>query len=50
LIHAPWEGGELELAEYGVRLGETYPGLLVDHAVSRQETIAAYEAARTRNT
>jgi deoxyribodipyrimidine photo-lyase len=50
LIHAPWEGGGLELAEYGVTLGETYPGPLVDHAVSRQETIAAYEAARTRNT
>lgn len=50
LIHAPWEGDGLELAEYGVTLGETYPGPLVDHAVSRQETIAAYEAARTRNT
>ncbi|MGZ8784149.1 MAG: cryptochrome/photolyase family protein [Acidimicrobiia bacterium] len=50
LIHAPWEGGGLELAEYGVTLGETYPSPLVDHAVSRRETIAAYEAARTRNT
>ncbi|MGZ8755324.1 MAG: cryptochrome/photolyase family protein, partial [Acidimicrobiia bacterium] len=50
LIHAPWEGGGLELAEYGVTLGETYPGPLVDHAVSRREIIAAYEAARTRNT
>lgn len=49
LIHAPWEAGGLELAEYGVTLEETYPGPLVDHAVSRRETIAAYEAARARH-
>ena len=46
LIHAPWEAGGLELAEYGVTLGETYPAPLVDHALARQETIAAYEASR----
>ncbi len=46
LIHAPWEAGGLELAEYGVTLGETYPLPLVEHAVAREATIAAYEAAR----
>jgi deoxyribodipyrimidine photo-lyase len=46
LIHAPWEAGGLELAEYGVTLGETYPAPLVDHAVAREATIAAYEASR----
>ena len=49
LIHAPWEAGGLELAEHGVTLGDTYPGPLVDHAVARLETIAAYEAARARH-
>jgi deoxyribodipyrimidine photo-lyase len=49
LIHAPWEAGGLELAEHGVTLEETYPGPLVDHSVARRETIAAYEAARTRD-
>ena len=46
MIHAPWEVGGLALAEYAVTLGETYPGPLVDHAISRHETIAAYQAAR----
>jgi len=49
LIHAPWEAGGLELAEHGVTLGETYPGPLIDHALARYETIAAYEAARARH-
>lgn len=49
LIHAPWEAGELELAEHGITLGDTYPAPLIDHAVAREETIAAYEAARARN-
>ena len=49
LIHAPWEAGGLDLAEHGVTLGDTYPGPLVDHAVARLETIAAYEAARARH-
>jgi deoxyribodipyrimidine photo-lyase len=49
LIHAPWEYGGLVLAEYDVTIGETYPAPLVDHAVAREETIAAYQAARIRN-
>ena len=49
LIHAPWEAGGLELAEHDVTIGETYPAPLVEHAVAREETIAAYQAARIRN-
>lgn len=48
LIHAPWEAGGLELAEYGVTVGETYPAPLVDHGIAREEVIAAYQAARDR--
>lgn len=46
LIHAPWEAAGLDLAAYGVTIGETYPAPLVDHAAAREETIAAYRAAR----
>ncbi len=49
LIHAPWEAGGTQLAEYGIALGKTYPAPLVDHAVAREEVIAAYKAARTRS-
>lgn len=48
-IHAPWEMGPLDLAAAGVTLGETYPYPIVDHAVARDETIAAYEAARSES-
>jgi deoxyribodipyrimidine photo-lyase len=46
LLHAPWEAGPLELAGYGVTLGETYPGPIVDHAAARERTLAAYDRAR----
>ncbi|MDH3261968.1 MAG: DNA photolyase family protein [Acidimicrobiia bacterium] len=49
LLHAPWEAGSLELAEHDVVIGDTYPAPLVDHAMARQETIAAYRMARIRN-
>lgn len=45
-IHAPWEAGPLELAQYGVVLGEDYPFPIVDHAEARERTLAAYERAR----
>jgi deoxyribodipyrimidine photo-lyase len=45
-IHTPWEGGPLELAAAGIELGGTYPLPIVDHAIAREETLAAYERAR----
>jgi len=45
-IHAPWEVGRPELAGCGVILGETYPEPLVDHAIARENAIAAYQSAR----
>ncbi len=41
VIHAPWEASPMELAEAGVRLGETYPDRLVDHAFARARALAA---------
>ena len=45
-IHAPWEGGPLEVAAAGVELGRDYPLPIVDHPEARRRAIAAYEAAR----
>ncbi len=44
-IHAPWEAGPLDLASAGVILGDTYPEPIVDHAMARERTLAAYKAA-----
>jgi deoxyribodipyrimidine photo-lyase len=41
-LHAPWELTELRLAAAGVRLGETYPRPVVDHATARREALAAF--------
>ena len=41
-IHAPWLAKPLELAEAQVRLGETYPTPVVDHAQARARTLARY--------
>lgn len=48
-IHAPWELGPLELAAHGVTLGVDYPAPIVDHAEARGRTLAAYQAARSRD-
>ena len=45
-IHAPWEAAPTTLAAAGVRLGETYPLPLVDHAEARARALAAYAAMR----
>ncbi len=42
-VHAPWEAPEHVLREAGVRLGETYPEPMVDHAAARQRALAAYK-------
>lgn len=45
-IHRPWEAPEHALREAGVKLGETYPRPIVDHAEARARALAAYEARR----
>jgi deoxyribodipyrimidine photo-lyase len=46
LIHAPWQAAPLDLQAAGVRLGETYPHPIVDHAEARQETLARYAVVK----
>jgi deoxyribodipyrimidine photo-lyase len=45
-VHAPWELGPVELDAAGVRLGETYPAPIVDHAKARERALAVYAATR----
>lgn len=45
-IHRPWEAPPEALRAAGVRLGETYPQPIVDHATARRAALAAYEAVK----
>ena len=43
-VHRPWEAPAEELARAGVRLGESYPRSIVDHAAGRQRALDAFAA------
>ena len=45
-IHSPWLAKPLELAAAGIRLGETYPEPVIDHAAAREKTLARFKTAR----
>jgi deoxyribodipyrimidine photo-lyase len=45
-IHRPWEAPADVLRAAGVRLGDTYPRPIVDHAEGRARALAAFEALR----
>jgi deoxyribodipyrimidine photo-lyase len=49
-IHAPWDAPELELRAAGVKLGETYPRPIVDHATARADFLATAKAHLGRET
>ncbi|MGA0420491.1 MAG: FAD-binding domain-containing protein, partial [Phycisphaerales bacterium] len=40
-LHRPWEAPPAVLATAGVRLGETYPRPIVDHATARKRALDA---------
>ncbi|BBF92753.1 cryptochrome/photolyase family protein [Blastochloris tepida] len=42
IIHQPWRASPLERAAAGVRLGDTYPAPIVDHAWARNRALAAF--------
>jgi len=46
-IHKPWQAPPATLAEAGVRLGQTYPHPLVDHAEARNAALAAFQQMRS---
>lgn len=45
-IHRPWTAPEPVLREARVRLGETYPRPIVDHAEARRRALAAFATIR----
>ena len=45
-VHDPWRAPDDVLARAGVRLGETYPGPLVDHGQARRRALAAFAQMR----
>ncbi|MEF3366504.1 deoxyribodipyrimidine photo-lyase [Methylocystis sp. 9N] len=45
-IHRPWQAPENLLRDAGVRLGETYPRPIVDHATARARALAAFAEMR----
>jgi deoxyribodipyrimidine photo-lyase len=45
-IHNPWTAPAEVMAAAGVRLGETYPPPIVDHATARKEALAALQSLR----
>jgi deoxyribodipyrimidine photo-lyase len=47
LIHAPWEGGPMELATHGLTLGVDYPEPIVDHPMARMRALDTYRRARS---
>ncbi|MBP7648291.1 MAG: deoxyribodipyrimidine photo-lyase [Phenylobacterium sp.] len=47
LIHAPWKADRAMLAAAGVRLGDSYPRPIVDHAEARLRALDAYGAVKT---
>ncbi|MEM7425866.1 MAG: deoxyribodipyrimidine photo-lyase [Pseudomonadota bacterium] len=49
-LFAPWEASPARLAAAGVRLGETYPHPIVDHAKARAAALAGYEAVKAGST
>ena len=48
VVHAPWTADEGTLAAAGVRLGETYPHPIVEHAAARADALAAFNQLRSR--
>lgn len=42
-IQMPWTADEAALTRAGVRLGDTYPRPIVDHAAARARALAIYE-------
>ncbi len=44
LVHRPWDAAPEILRAAGVRLGETYPRPIIDHALGRQRALDAFAA------
>jgi len=45
-IHSPWDSPRALLSEAGVKLGDTYPVPVIDHAKARDRAMGAYQTMR----
>lgn len=45
-IHRPWDAPPAVLRAAGIKLGDTYPRPVVDHAAARDRALAAFKALR----
>jgi deoxyribodipyrimidine photo-lyase len=45
-IHEPWTMTPIEQETAGLRIGRNYPRPIVDHAIAREQTLAAYQTAK----
>lgn len=45
-IHEPWKMPEQAQRAFGCRIGQDYPGPIVDHTWARERVLDAYQAAR----
>ncbi|MGH8598902.1 MAG: FAD-binding domain-containing protein [Gammaproteobacteria bacterium] len=41
-MHAPWQMTALEQQMCGIEIGRTYPAPIIDHAMIKARTLAAY--------
>jgi deoxyribodipyrimidine photo-lyase len=48
-IHEPWAAGDLELAEWGVRLGKDYPVPVIGHKEGRERALAAFQSLKNQS-
>jgi len=46
LIHSPWQMNLQQQSAFGVTIGRTYPGPIVDHAEARKRTLARYAVVK----
>lgn len=44
-IHAPWEMPADLQASLGIQIGKHYPSPIIDHAIAREQALAAYKAS-----
>ncbi len=49
LIHRPWEATQDVLHKAGVKLGDSYPVPVIDHAEARERALGAYKSMRGTN-
>lgn len=49
VIHEPWVADPMTLHAAGVKLGETYPEPIVDHAQARQKALDGYKVVKEAN-